>query len=563
MSGGRTTLSRREREGTEETPIVAGLFYASFRRGGKLRSVAGWLVSIGRWVCVGSLLLTFIVGFFWAQSIGLIGSDPSNRTRFHAIPVAISQIYQGRTHNYTGYYSVAAPFQSAEPISELIKSATEQTVEPGAALYFWPADDRGMSDYVNMAFRLFGPRVVSLGYFWFVLLGLSTLLAVLRFWRDATALAIVASAEVAVVATIPAYLRAIGFSFQEISINISESRLFDVLGAIAMVHLILAMTRPPPIPRWIEPLTLGLQSLFLAFLFLARSSLALAFLALILLGLGFTFARRSIRDGQVNSGAALRVAGFVAFAWLGTLVYQQATFHSAYKGELSGRTIWHNVMIGMAISPTFAKHLQLHGIDDGEAIEAVLRESRKRGDPRVKDDWTRQSILNSLGSHGSFDWRTYEKVARDVALRELFEHPLATLRMFAWLKPRAAVRTIFCQAMLASVCNSGSVTLPDVQYRPIGVVPVLLLLPIILGLCIRGGQSVDLRAIAVFAVISAALAVVGLVPSVIFYSGVTQLGLTMVFGALSVYLAIAIGFFRISRTFPTKSPGGSPTLTGD
>ncbi|MCQ8782839.1 hypothetical protein [Mangrovibrevibacter kandeliae] len=158
------------------------------------------------------MIVMFLGSLWWAKSLGLIDSDPSNRTRMHAIPVAISQIYQGRKHDYAGYFAVAVPFQGAAPLDQLIQDAIQKTAERGDRPYYWVADDRGMSDYVNMAFRLFGPHVSSLGYFWFVLLGLSLVAAVARYRRDVTALAILGCTLVAIAAMFPGYIRAIGLT---------------------------------------------------------------------------------------------------------------------------------------------------------------------------------------------------------------------------------------------------------------------------------------------------------------------------------------------------------------
>ena len=70
----------------------------------------------------------------------------TNRLQFHAIPVALSVLYHGRTHDYTAYSSVAIPFQTPAPdVDTKIARAIGNVPPPGDSTYYWVADDRGMS----------------------------------------------------------------------------------------------------------------------------------------------------------------------------------------------------------------------------------------------------------------------------------------------------------------------------------------------------------------------------------------------------------------------------------
>ena len=162
-------------------------------------------------------------------------------------------------------------------------------------------------------------------------------------------------------------------------------------------------------------------------------------------------------------------------------------YNPAYQGKLSTRTIWHNIIIGMSYSPTFSRTLGVTSVDDRQAIEAVLRVMRERNDPRLTQEWEVQKILNSLGSHNSFDWRTYEQVAKEIVLEQITSHPWAALRMMLWEKPLWAYNTITCQAMLLSSCNIDldKVSRKTIAFRPWGIqfrgwalMPLLMLLPV-------------------------------------------------------------------------------------
>src|SRR5262245_16478984 len=113
----------------------------------------------------------------------------SNRYRFHAVPVAVSQLYHGRAHDYTAFRTLGHRFHDgSRDLDEQIAEAIQ--ADPGTDTYFWVADDRGLSDFVTAAFRLFGPEVRSLWRFWFLLLTASVGLFALGYWRRPAALAL-------------------------------------------------------------------------------------------------------------------------------------------------------------------------------------------------------------------------------------------------------------------------------------------------------------------------------------------------------------------------------------
>ena len=91
-----------------------------------------------------------------------------NRLRHHAIPIAMSALYHGHPHDYTGFRDLAVRFQKSEPIEFLLNWARLYTPQSPPGSDFWAADDRGTADYVIAAFALFGPSAHSLAAFPFV-----------------------------------------------------------------------------------------------------------------------------------------------------------------------------------------------------------------------------------------------------------------------------------------------------------------------------------------------------------------------------------------------------------
>lgn len=496
------------------------------------------IAASGRLILIACALIAFAVAFLSGMRLGIDRADPTNRTRFHAIPVAISQIYHGRPHDYTGSRSIAMKFQGDDPLGRLIIQMTRAQVAPDDPPYFWTADDRGLSDFVNGAFRLFGPRVKALYYFWFLLLGVSLAAALIQFRHDRVALAAIACTTIAIGAALPLYVRAPGLNFGELSVHISESRMFEILGAVAAVHLILLLVRPPHPRRLIEYAALAVQTGLLVFLLHARMSLLWLFATLIILAA--TAFAVSWRRGQLSLQPVL-VAGALVVGYVALHAYQAATYHPAYKADIGPRVVWHNALMGLSHNPTLAKSINVFKVDDHAAVDAVLNDMKSRSDPRLTPDWNRTTILNSIGGHNSFDWRTYESVARALYLRTVAQHPLAALRMIFWDKPLSILDVVSCRAMLIH-CKAAA--LPQAYFAPLSIAVILLLGLVIAGLCLGTPPSAAASTAGSIApVIGAAaiLALLGLFPSIAFYPAITQLAGTLIFGTLAIYLLIVCG----------------------
>ena len=115
----------------------------------------------------------------------------STRYRFHAIPVAISTLCHHHPHDYTAIKSLAIRFHDpARDLDVQIREAIDADLVTGGGTYYWVADDRGLADFVLLAFQLFGPQAESLSNFWFLLLASSLALYTIAFWRKPTALVV-------------------------------------------------------------------------------------------------------------------------------------------------------------------------------------------------------------------------------------------------------------------------------------------------------------------------------------------------------------------------------------
>jgi hypothetical protein len=435
-------------------------------------------------------------------------------------------------------------FHNTHPLAQAIREAVDAHVPPDDRIYFWTADDRGLSDFVNVGFRLFGPTMPSLFYLWFLILGSSVATAVLRFWRDPTGLTLIACTVIGIGATLPALTRALGDGFAELSVHLSESRTFDILGAVAFVHLMLAMLRPGAVPRWLEVGTIVAQAALIAVLVHARASVTWLFIAIMAIGLMVGWLRWKESRSVPRSSAVLIVLASVLAAWASVPIYQRAMFSPVYRGEIGPRTFWHNALMGLGYNDFFKRDLNVVGTDKW-AIEAVLHDMKSRNDPRLTEQWETDKILNSLGSSNPFDWLTYEEVARDLYLRILRSHPWQALRLFMWDKPKSVVGTISCRFLLLT-CDLSRFVDGNDRARPVarfapwiwcGFVALLAIIRCTGRRSDVVAESEGSSRTIVLLLLLAAL--IGLAPSILIYGGVVQLGGTV------VLLLTALGFSAV------------------
>jgi len=368
---------------------------------------------------------------------------PSGRYRAHAIPVALSEMHHGRPHDFTAWKGLAYPFHDMrEPLDDLLKKYADPSTQVGSEVYFWAADDRGLSDYVQLAFRLFGPSLASLSNFWFVLFAASLLLFTLGYYREPGFLLV----PIFILVGYIAYAHACPFrdriplgdgTIWGEPIALYESRTFDALGLIAWFHLAVLAWRSSR-PDIITCVTAIFQAMLLVFLYHARSSLGWMYLSLLTLTLAamapplWRRARGACLDRSL-SGPIL-VSSLLLMSLLGLHFYKQAFYHPRYFQDLGTRTFWHNALMGFGYHPDLRKSLDV-GVDDAKIILLVLKRMKEENDPRLDPSWTHENIGRSLAAHTRFDWRPYEAASRDIYLRVWKTQPGAAFACYAWYKP--------------------------------------------------------------------------------------------------------------------------------
>ena len=463
-----------------------------------------------------------------------LDKNPTDRMRFHAIPVAISSLYLGWPADYTGMKSMTMHFQVAGPLEPLIHWAVAYQPPAVDGVYYWAADDRGMADYVIWAFWLFGPGLRSLYLFYFAFLGATCVLFLLEARRrpEMHALLIFTLAAMyASLGVIPlANLSATAFD----PVTIYEPRTIEVLSFIPTLHLAFAALFDP---RWTRGRVAiaALQAGLLAWCYLARSSMAWQ-VGFILLVNASHLAWNWIRTRRATPPSTERWLRrpnavpllIVVAAFAGLVAYQHAVFHPAYFKTWGARVVWHNALMAIGSDSQLGPKYKL-SVSDADSIEAVLTYLRQNNDPRLNPEWTMQTFLNSFGSHVEVDWTLYDQAARDLYFHIWRENPWEMVRLYTVKKPLEIFSTLRGASYMDPMPQRN---IHDLYFRPLSPWALLLALP---GLLLALATGARLGAVALWTPV---LFVMGLVPGVLFYSvALTMMG-AFVALALSVYLLV-------------------------
>lgn len=456
----------------------------------------------------------------------------SNRYRFHAIPVAVSQLHHGRPHDYTAFRPLAYRFHDgSRDLDEQI--AESLYADPGTDTYFWVADDRGLSDYVAVAFRLFGPNTAALSKFWFMLLAAAVVLFAVGFWDNRAAMVLPAFVLLGLLLLAEAmpFRARIPFDgrvWQE-NIALYESRLFDALSLVSVLHLaLLAGGTQAGRAAWFAAVP---QAGLLLFLYHARSALGWQYLALFTL-VGGRVVWFLWRRWANELARPVFIAGLLALSLVGLKLYQRAVYHPAYFSEQGPRTFWHNALMGLSHHPKLRDELPMKQCEDRDAVDFVLSRMEAR-DPRLdRHQWNWMAALNSLGSHNPFDWPRYEAAARREYVELWRTRPLQMGACYAFHKPLALARQ--CGAVLRLV---GKEVLAGRAWESLVGIGIVL---VVSGGLMRAGQhdgavSGELRRTWL---VLLTLVPFALIPGIAFYPALPTTGGFFVTGVAFVWLGV-------------------------
>lgn len=383
-------------------------------------------------VLVGGICVLQLAVIKLAYDLGF-HTQASPRLIYHAIPVAISTLYHGWPLDMTALHGVAMAFQSpTNDLDGLIRSQIAAALADDA-VYYWNADDRGMGLYVILAFYIFGASIKSVHILYFLIMSVSVFSYVHAYRKNISKLIymmfLLAGWYVA--------FRAAPFSFDpagfgEMNTAPTDSRGFELLAMPALLHLLLWGDERGKASA-LEWGALFFQAMLLAFLLLCRSAL--------MVPLYVTFGLLLVslivqKEGKVRRGI---VIVFLASAVLAGGCVERFVYNPSYRAV--DRTVWHNVLMGI-VSPAIRSATGLAGQSDLAGVDAVQRYARDQGRLYEWQHWPAQKILNTLGGHGAFNWREYDREARSLWFSLWRDWPWEMLKDYSIRKPLEILRVV-------------------------------------------------------------------------------------------------------------------------
>jgi hypothetical protein len=492
-------------------------------------------------ILVGLMTLMFLMLFSRGVQLGL-DHGSSGRVSIHAVPVAIATLYHGLPHDYTSRKAFALAFQDADmTFQEKVDAALKASVDEESEKYYWAADDRGMADFVIGAFKLFGPKERSLYRFYFVVLLISLVAYAVAYYRNtaALALAVFALAGVAAFQSIlplvdeATFLAMANADKRMAPVGMFEPRALDVLTMLAVLHLSLYAWRTPK-PGILNVVMLVVQVLVFVFVYHARSSLGWQVVAILLLSvlvLGYrSWAGGKQRLRQIT--VALLPVLFLAAGLAALQVYKRQAYDPLYFAEAGSRTFWHNALMGLGSSRHLGEKYGL-GVDDRMIVEAVVKHAKGRMGDRLGPEWEAQKILESLGGHGIFDWKTYEIEARSLYFEIISANKRRAAVTYLIRKPLESLSVVLRSMRehrdpkIAQVQNAKGLFFNPYAWPFAGAALAALLL-----------AFGELRRSRDIWLMIGVIAVASLIPSIAFYSATLTLGGFFVTISIAAYLAL-------------------------
>jgi len=245
------------------------------------------------------------------------------------------------------------------------------------------ADDIGYVDFVRVAFSMFGVHIRSLYYLFFVIYGVSLLLALVERAQDRVGQGVILITASIVYASCY-YADFLLLPEPQGSGNMMNPRFMPVLGLIPTVHILLVMVDGVR-PQWPKVALLLPQA---GFVFFAVHIRATAFWLVAALVLAMILLSLPLIGDALRGKTSLRVLArrFLIAQWpaimsllivFGGLQIVSLSLHRSYKegGWLQHHAIWHSIYYSLQFHPRFfEKYGAAHNgmVGDAMPIAAAL-----------------------------------------------------------------------------------------------------------------------------------------------------------------------------------------------
>jgi hypothetical protein len=423
-------------------------------RAGKLRVARDRLQRFG---CVALILLVGCAFYLDVRHGMRLGQDhiafePIYRLR-QSLAVAISRLRSPPLGGYLAYGSIVNVLDDngfalfdGEPGAHLDSDGWDALLADGprldrtiAAAKNVPIDkdlppqliqgnELGLADYISLSFQLFGDKISSLYYFFYLVVAVSCMIYVLQF-RNNPFLLFVLAVFLGELYFLENYAHSYGMQLA----TPANSRLFSGLSLLPALHVLLVLWRRLPF-RPFTAAGVAVQSVIFAFLLSCRTEAVwqLAMIIAVACGIGLFSLLRSReqdRESRIVRLAKLWPAAVLAFAVSAYSAVAANHTDRRYAAESGQHIIWHGVLAGMLLASPDLRREYVGDMPwtngDQAAYTAVTRDLEARHDitsPIVRTSPSGELSIDLLAGYGEYD-----KLARSLALRIIFHHPIAVL----------------------------------------------------------------------------------------------------------------------------------------
>jgi hypothetical protein len=360
-----------------------------------------------------------------------------------AVPAALSDVVFGHRVRYTtltivdgayweGLKTTARTADDIDAVMAQIEALDRSRI--GSEYKLLGSDDKGIVDFVALAFRLFGLHFRGITWLYFLLQGGSCLLLVVGSRRHPAIIGLL------VVLLLGQYMLLPMIRFNPQLGSLLALRAMPVLSLVACLHAIYFALQPSTRP--IDIILVLAQVGLIVYAVHIRSTtewqvgiLTLATIVAMLL----RWCREHTETGRVT-WRQLRSSAIVglplAAALLGLLFlrgYRVVAYPAEYQrgDQILIRVFWHNIVSGLSFQPDFAEREQMR-IDDVSVVYAIGRYLIQNG---RRDEWV--AMGGESPALADIRWAMYDRVARDYLVDECRAEPSVCLSADFYYKPRS------------------------------------------------------------------------------------------------------------------------------
>jgi hypothetical protein len=417
----------------------------------------GWTMTLpSRRMRTARIVGVFVVLVLFAANVGRVFSlGMENRPPIwvvDAIPIALSDMVFGHRNDYTSLTAVDSVFYHtlesppgqthdsklvARAIANVLaldpRTISRESMLPGRTL---GTDDKGIVDFVKLAFAAFGYANERIIYLYFVFLFVSISLLLLFFGEGLFS-------QLAVGAFLTAHYLILPMVFYNGQLqSVLALRFLPVLGMMPCLHCLYFVLRPRA--TWDALGAVVVQVLFLAFVLHMRSVTAWEMAIIAVTGVIASLRVMAIRwqgrreQNLFDLAAPLIPACLIAICVLGLRIYRQVCYDTRFfHGEqMVTRVFWHNILSGFAFDPTLAAryNLKVDDFSEKRAVGVYLITTGRADEWKAMGGGTSKLLWPAYDkAAGELFWAVGRHDTGDFLASALYYKPLALAHDLAWL----------------------------------------------------------------------------------------------------------------------------------